>query len=74
MLQNGERLTEAAYSRPVDNVVAVYLEKKEKSNQTRENEKLFYCVQTGAFSKKENAEKVLKDVGKFGYNAFITSE
>lgn len=68
VLVNGKRDTEQIYSRPVDNVVAIYLKK----------EKVFFRVQTGAFSFKANAEKYREEITKLpdtigaGYkNAYI---
>lgn len=54
VLVNGERKTANIYSRPVDNVVAFYFKKEEK--------KTIYRVQTGAFSKRENAEAYCKQI------------
>ncbi len=34
---------------------------------------MLYRVQTGAFSKKENADKILKELKKKGFDAFITT-
>lgn len=48
-LKNGEVVTSQLYSRPVDNVVAIYLK-----------EKVIYRVQTGAFSTRTNAENYQK--------------
>lgn len=48
-LKNGEVVTTQLYSRPVDNVVAIYLK-----------EKVIYRVQTGAFSARANAENYQK--------------
>lgn len=68
LLLNGKRETAMSYSRPVDNVVAIYLKK----------EKIIYRVQTGAFSKKDNAERYKAEIQKLpdsigaGYkNAYI---
>lgn len=68
LLVSGKRVTNQVYSRPVDNVVAIYL----KKTQT------LYRVQTGAFSSKANAEKyqaqicALDDTIGAGYkNAYI---
>ena len=54
VLVNGERKTEQVYSRPVDNVVAIYFKKK----------KTIYRVQTGAFIMKANAEKYRDEIAK----------
>lgn len=35
------------------------------------NEKVTYYVQTGAFTKKENAEKLIRDLKEYGFNAII---
>ena len=64
ILNNGESLTSSFYNRAVDNVVAVYLKK----------EKTLYKVQVGAFSIKENAEKLKNELQKKGYSAFIVSQ
>ena len=70
-LKNGVRVTNQIYSRPVDNVVAIYL-KKEIAPIT------IYRVQTGAFGSKENAERYklviqsLNDTINAGYkNAYV---
>ena len=67
-LVNGERHTATEYSRPVDNVVAVYLQ----------DVRTIYRVQTGAFSKKPNADKLMQSIRKLpdeigaGYaNAYV---
>ena len=67
-LVDGELRTEVAYSRPLDNVVAVYVQ------ETR----TIYRVQTGAFSKKAYANKLMQDIRKLpdeigaGYaNAYV---
>lgn len=54
VLVNGERKTEQVYSRPVDNVVAIYFKKQ----------KTIYRVQTGAFSVKANAERYRDEIAK----------
>jgi hypothetical protein len=68
ILENGNRVTDVVYSRPIDNVLAIYLKK----------EKVIYRVQTGAFGRKENAENYLALIKKLddsigaGYaNAYI---
>lgn len=68
VLVNGERKTEQVYSRPVDNVVAIYFKK----------EQILYRVQTGAFGVKANAERYKNEISKLpdtigaGYkNAYI---
>ena len=68
VLLKGQRETEQVYSRPVDNVVAIYLKKEE----------IIYRVQTGAFGLKANAEKYQSEISKLtdtinaGYkNAYI---
>lgn len=63
ILQSGASLTSSAYNRAVDNVFAVYLKKK----------KLFK-VQVGAFSVKNNAEKLKAELKQKGYDAFIVEE
>ena len=47
MLHKGELVTDPGWSRPVDNVIGFWL---------KEEKKVLYRVQTGAFSKKNNAE------------------
>ena len=64
ILKNGESLTSSVYNRAVDNVIAVYLKK----------EKTLYKVQVGAFSVKENAEKLKAELKEKGYDAFIVSQ
>lgn len=64
ILENGKSLTSTLYNRAVDNVVAVYLKK----------EKILYKVQVGAFSIKENAEKLKTELKSKGYDAFIVSQ
>lgn len=68
VLVNGKRTTEQSYSRPVDNVVAIYFKK----------DQLLYRVQTGAFGVKANAERYQAEIQKLpdtigaGYkNAYI---
>lgn len=63
ILNKGELLVGSSYSRPVDNVIAFYL-----------TEKKIYCIQIGAFSIKENAEKLLAELKEKGYNGFITTK
>lgn len=58
ILQNGKRITSELYSRPVDNVLAVYLKKEEA--------RTLYRVQAGAYSKRENAEVMLKKIKALG--------
>lgn len=47
--------------------------KKEEPKQQKESSKL-YKVQVGAFSNRENAEKLLKELKKKGYEGFIKYE
>lgn len=47
MLHKGKLVTDPGWSRPVDNVIGFWL---------KEEKKVLYRVQTGAFSKKNNAE------------------
>lgn len=47
--------------------------KKEEPKQQKELDKL-YKVQVGAFSERENAEKLLKELKKKGYEGFIKVE
>lgn len=69
LLLNGVRKTSTIYSRPIDNMVAIYLKKAPA---------VIYRVQTGAFSKKPNADaylakiKAIPDTISAGYkNAYI---
>jgi hypothetical protein len=64
ILEKGKSITSILHNRAVDNVVAVYLKK----------EKILYKVQVGAFSIKENAEKLQTELKKKGYDAFIVSQ
>ena len=64
ILEKGKSITSVLYNRAVDNVVAVYLKK----------EKILYKVQVGAFSVKENAERLKTELEKKGYDAFIVSQ
>lgn len=70
LLKDGKKVLGTAYSRPVDNVVEIFLKKEEP--------KIIYRVQTGAFSVYSNAEKYcnkireLPDTISAGYaNAYI---
>lgn len=70
LLKDGKKVLGAAYSRPVDNVVEIFLKKEEP--------RIIYRVQTGAFAVLENAEKyrdkirTLPDEINAGYkNAYI---
>lgn len=58
ILDKGQLVTAESYSRPVDNVVAVYYTKEEK--------KILYRVQTGAYRQRENAEDMLNKVKALG--------
>lgn len=55
ILVDGKKKTTNSHSRPVDTVLSFYL---------KHNEKTLYCVQLGAFSKKENANSMLNSVRK----------
>lgn len=59
-LIDGKLITSDIYSRPVDNVIAVYL----KTNVVRNN--VYYRVQVGAFLLKGNAESYLHKVQALG--------
>lgn len=69
MLINGQRKTNTVYARPVDNVLCVYLNEGSDTDKKQENEpdintnntkqQKIWRVQVGAFSKKDNAEKLL---------------
>lgn len=61
ILKCGASITSSLYNRAVDNVIAVYLKKEKK----------LYRVQVGAFSVKDNAEKLKAELKKKGYDAFI---
>ena len=54
MLIDGKRKTKESYARPVDNVMCIYLKKEEP--------KIIYRVQVGAFTIKANAEKLLTEL------------
>ena len=79
ILKNGKCITSAVYNRAVDNVVAIYLKKSDGSGTTNTaTEKIIYRVQCGAFSSKNNAEKLrdqiraLDDTIGAGYkNAYV---
>lgn len=60
MLINGKRMTSETYARPVDNVMCVYLKKDVQ-------EKVLWRVQTGAFGKKENADRLAQELLKKGF-------
>ena len=62
--KDGDSITSTLYNRAVDNVVAVYLRKQ----------KTLYKVQVGAFSKKENAERLKTELKEKGYDAFIVTQ
>lgn len=59
-LVDGKLITSDIYSRPVDNVVAVYLKNGASRNTT------YYRVQIGAFLIKGNAESYLKKIQSLG--------
>lgn len=59
--KDGKSITSSLYNRAVDNVVAVYLKKEKK----------LYRVQVGAFSERENAERLKAELKEKGYEAFI---
>lgn len=61
MLINGKRKTSQIYARPVDNVFCVYL------NEPEQEKEYLYRVQVGAYSKKENAELMKKNLVKAGF-------
>ena len=63
--KDGDSITSTLYNRAVDNVVAVYL-KKQKTT--------LYKVQVGAFSKKENAERLKSELKEKGYDAFVVTQ
>ena len=45
---------------------------KMKPTNTTDNKNVFYRVQVGAFTNKKNAEKLVADLKKIGYEAIIT--
>ena len=47
---------------------------KQLAEAAKEKEQVLYCVQVGAYSKKENAENMLKKIKKAGFDAFITTK
>ena len=53
-LINGQKVTKQTYNRPVDNVLCVYLKKEE--------EKILYRVQAGAFKVKSNSKRLQKKI------------
>lgn len=63
LLINGKRETSQIYARPVDNVMCVYLKKEQK--------KIFYRVQVGAFASKANADKLLKELKEKGFSGYV---
>ena len=48
--------------------------KEEPKEEPKEEANVRYCVQVGAFSKKANAESLLKKVEAAGFDAFITTK
>ena len=73
-------ITKDAFSRAsaqgiVDWLVKVYgIKEKPKPVQTLAQDGKYFKVQVGAFSVKENAEKLVKDLKSKGYNAYIKYE
>lgn len=57
----GEVVMKMTSNRPVDNVIAIYLKDENQTEYLRG-----YRVQLGAFSKKENAENLLKQIQGLG--------
>jgi N-acetylmuramoyl-L-alanine amidase len=47
---------------------------KEEPKKEEPASNIRYCVQVGAFSKKENAENLLKNLKGDGYNGFIVTK
>lgn len=64
ILQNGQKLVGVSYSRPVDNVLAVYLNKTTELKESTTS--IIYRVQMGCFSQKKNAEILLEEIKKLG--------
>lgn len=58
VLQNGKLITAEKANRPVDNVLAIYL--------NPEKEKAIYRVQLGCYSQRANAEKMLEQIKALG--------
>lgn len=70
ILHNGKSITSNYYNRAVDNVLCFYLKtptETPKPTQTT-TPKTLYRVQLGAFSKRDNAEKLLAQVKQAGYS------
>ena len=68
MLVEGTRKTSQIYARPVDNVFCVYLDRPDPIKEP----KYLYRVQVGAYSIKENAEAMKKNLIKDGFSgAFV---
>lgn len=53
--------------------IAEAVNRQLKATEKKE-EQVLYCVQVGAYSKKENAENMLKKIKKAGFDAFITTK
>ena len=64
LLIDGKRKTSELYARPVDNVMCVYLNKESQTQP-----QTIYCVQVGAFSKKQNGENLLSELKSKGFTS-----
>lgn len=56
------RISDAGWERPVDTVLSVWLRSDADREENNKEEKVLYRVQLGAFSKKGNCEKYLKEI------------
>ena len=54
--------------------IAEEVNKQLKGDEATEDKGIWYCVQVGAFEKKENAEKLLRELKAKGYSAFVTTK
>lgn len=72
VLKEGKLITSEPYSRPVDNVVAVYLTKAIETPNAEQ--RVLYRTQVGAYSQRANAENMLvkiKALGGVYTNAYV---
>jgi len=46
----------------------------EETKPTVEKDKKLYCVQVGAFLKKENAEELMKNLSEAGFTSYLKLE
>ena len=70
LLYQGKPYAAASYSRPVDNVIAIYTNAQPEVKPTTPTtvEKTIYRIQVGAFSSKSNAEAFCKKIQQLGAN------